>query len=72
MESGTYQVRDLNKSDIKLSGEKPRKGFLVLSNYEVTYGCLMYEDYSAIILNGKTSEIKKMNCNNFDVDNEFD
>ena len=35
MESGTYQVRDLNKSDIKLSGEKPRKGFLVLSNYEV-------------------------------------
>ena len=71
MESGTYQVRDLNKSDIKLSGDKPRKGFLVLSNYEVTYGCLMYEDYSAIITGGKTSQVEKMNCNNFKLNAEF-
>ena len=71
MEKGTYQVRDLNKTEIKLSGEKPRKGFLVLSDYEVTYGCLMYEDYSAIILNGKTSEVEKMNCNNFKLNGEF-
>lgn len=71
MESGTYQVRDLNKSDIKLSGDKPRKGFLVLSNYEVTYGCLMYEDYSAIVTGGKTSQVEKMNCNNFKLNAEF-
>ena len=63
MESGTYQVRDLNKKEIKINGEKPRRGYLVLSNYEVESGCLMYDSYSAIISNGKTTEISKSSCN---------
>ena len=71
MEKGTYQVRDLNKQDIKISGEKPRKGYLVLENYEVTYGCLMYDNYSAVISNGKTSSVDKLNCNDFKVNAEF-
>lgn len=72
MEKGTYQVRDLNKTDIKISGEKPRRGFLLLDNYEVTTGCLMYENYSAIITNGKTSSITKTNCDKFVLSQEFD
>ena len=31
----------------------------------------MYEDYSAIITGGKTSEVEKMNCNNFKLNGEF-
>ena len=62
MEKGTYKVRDLNKTDIKISGEKPRRGFLVLANYDVSYGCLMYENYSAIIRGGKTISVIKSNC----------
>ena len=72
MEKGTYQVRDLNKNDIKISGEKPRKGYLVIDNYEVSYGCLMYDTYSAIILNGKTSSVEKMNCNDFKTNAEYE
>ena len=72
MEKGTYQVRDLNKQDIKISGEKPRKGYLVLENYEVIYGCLMYDNYSAVILNGKTSSVDKLNCNDFKVNAEYE
>ena len=71
MEKGTYQVRDLNKTDIKINGEKPRKGFLLIDNYEVTIGCLMYKDYSALIVGGKTSSVEKMNCNDFAIDKEF-
>lgn len=62
MEKGTFEVRELNKKDIKISGEKPRRGFLVLSNYDVTYGCLMYDTYSAVIVDGKTASIIKGNC----------
>ena len=62
MEKGTYQVRDLNKKDIKISGDKPRRGFLILENYDVLYGCLMYDNYSAIITGGKTTSIVKENC----------
>ncbi|MBR5663001.1 MAG: prepilin-type N-terminal cleavage/methylation domain-containing protein [Bacilli bacterium] len=72
MEKGTYQVRDLNKTEIKISGEKPRKGSLTLSDYEVSYGCLMYDEYSAIIIDGKTASVEKMNCNDFFVNKEFD
>lgn len=63
MEKGTYQVRDLNKTDIKISGDKPRRGYLILSNYEVTYGCLSYDDYSAVIINGTTKNVDKLSCN---------
>lgn len=71
MESGYYEVRDLNKADIKISGDKPRRGYLSIENYEVLYGCLTYKDYSAKIMNGKTVEIVK-SCNNVFVVAKFD
>ena len=71
MEKGTYQVRQLNKTDIKISGEKPRKGFLVLQNYEVIMGCLTYDKYSAFINNGRTSEITRKGCDDYSFAENF-
>ena len=71
MESGIYQVSNLNQSDIKINGDKPTGGFLGLENYEVTLGCLMYDSYSAIISAGKTSSVEEIDCDNFSLDKEF-
>ena len=68
MESGTYQVIDLNENEIRMSGEKPTSGYLVLENYEVSSGCLTYNDYAAVIEKGKTVSVDIMDCSGYSSD----
>ena len=63
MEYGIYEVKDLNKNGIKLSGTMPKRGFVIISNYDVLSGCLKFDDYKAIITNGKTSSVETGSCN---------
>lgn len=71
-EEAIFTVDQLNELGVNLSGTKPDKGSIMISNSEVSYACLEYGEYYVVYQNGNAEKPLKGKCVLDFFDKEFD
>ena len=70
-ESGKLTVSQLGSQGVSISGTKPDSGYVVFSNSEVKYACLVYSGYNITYKEGDFSDITKDECEDLPISYNF-
>jgi prepilin-type N-terminal cleavage/methylation domain-containing protein len=69
---GFYTISEIDELGLKISGDKPTSGYIVVMKAEVYQSCLQYDDYYIEYINGGLGNVIKGTCPEIETNKTFE